>query len=111
MAEEAKKEKARVSKVHSQCARVIGRLLSTLVQVRQLLKDGNMSHLPAAMNTKMRQHLQTLEEYEKEAKIKQRCKDPLDLTFEIEDVAIACKEAAADEKVCQQMIQSFIKMS
>ena len=109
-AEDAKQEKARISKVHSQCGRVAARLLPTVLQVRQLLKDANMSQLPTTMKAKMEQHLKTLQEYETEAKIKMRLKDPLDLAFAVEDAAMACKEAVTDVKLCQSMLQSYMKM-
>ena len=108
-AEYAKQEKARISKVHSQCGRVTARLLPTVLQVRQLLKDANMSQLPTTMKAKMEQHLKTLQEYETEAKIKMRLKDPLDLAFAVEDVVMACKEAVTDVKLCQSMLQSYMK--
>ena len=107
---DAKKEKARIIKVKDTSSKVLAKTACLTMQYDQLLKDSSVSMLPVMLVKKAKDLHTTLVDFEKEAKDKLKAKTPLDLTFTMEEVTAAYKEAMSNKAVLTTMFESLKKM-
>jgi hypothetical protein len=97
-------ERARVVKVKNEAGKVMSKVAPWLTQVEQLLTDPNAAKVPSIMTKKVQESVSQLGMYHNEAKEKLKLKDPLDLTFSIDDVGPVVKEAAGTIKLMNSML-------
>jgi hypothetical protein len=99
-----KAEKARVVKVKCEAGKVMSKVAPWLTQVEQLLSDPNAAKVPSIMIKKVKESVSQLGRYHNEAKEKLQLRDPLDLTFSIDEVGPVVKEAAGTIKLMTSML-------
>ena len=99
-----KVERARVVKVKCEASKVMSKVAPWLTQVEQLITDPNAAKVPSIMIKKVKESVAQLNMYQNEAKEKLQLKDPLDLTFSIDDVGPVVKEAAGTIKLMNSML-------
>ena len=69
--------------------------------------EQNASQVPAVIRSKVKDSLAALKAIDAEAKAKLKSASPLDLTFTIEEVASAIKDAVAAARAMQGILQSL----
>ena len=105
-----KAERNRVSKIKVDAGKVMAKVAPTLTQLGQLLIEPHVAKMPAVMIKKIKDGVVQLKTFHKEATEKLRLKDPLDLTFEIDDVGPIVKDARATIKLMTSMLVAVGKL-
>ena len=105
MAEKA--EKSRITKVKTEAGKVVAKVAPILVELEEQLKDANACKVPVVLTKKVQDSIKALKAFDEEARTKMQAKDPLDLTFGIEDVVPSVKEAIMVKGLMQNVLLSI----
>ncbi len=93
-------------KIKVEASKAMVKTIPLTTTLALLLKNKHCNKAPAIIITKARDIFAALSTIEAEAKDKLKAKDPLDLTFSLEDVAAVTKDAVNQKNVLQNMLQS-----
>ena len=99
-------EKARVTKIKTDCSKVNGKTSPLTMQLDHLLKDKQCPKVPAIVLKKSQDVYSTLLTIEAEAKEKLKAKAPLDLSFTLDDVSAASKDAMSSKTAFTAVLNS-----
>ena len=80
-----------------------------MMAARGALSDTHIDQVPVVMVQKLKDSFHSLAEYETECKTKVRAKDPLDLSFTMEEAASASKDTMQDAKLVHSMLASIMR--
>ena len=101
-----KQEKARVAKIQADCIKAIGKTSPLTMQLDHLLKDKQCPKVPVIVLKKCQDAYSALLAIEAEAKEKVKSKSPCDLSFSMEDVNVASKDAISSKTVLNNVLNS-----
>jgi hypothetical protein len=105
-----KAERNRVAKVKSDSGKILAKVSPQLLQLEEMQRDEHFAKIPAVLKTKVKESVSTLRGFNDEATSKLKIKDPLDLTFGIEEVIAAAKEAGGIIKIMTSMLSTVGKL-
>ena len=95
-----KAERARVSKIKSDCTKALAKIAPVMLYLEELLKHTKLSLVPSFAVQKAKLILKKLEAVDGEARAQLKAKDPKDVTFTLPVVAMTTKEAMETWRVC-----------
>jgi len=102
--EGAKQERARVAKVKADSAKVMAKIGPVLLQLEDMIKDPSFGKVPSVFSKKAKTAITTLKGFQEEAMQKIKAKDPLDLTFGLEEMSAEVKDSVSTKTLLHNML-------
>ena len=104
-----KAERARVSKIKSDCTKALAKIAPVMLYLEELLKHTKLSLVPSFAVQKAKLILKKLEAVDGEARAQLKAKDPKDVTFTLPVVAMTTKEAMETKSLVEGMLDAVNK--
>jgi len=103
----AKLAKAMNNKIKTDAGKAMSKAAPLTTTLQQLLKDPNCTKVPAILLKKASDVCKALSEIETESREKLKAKDPLELTFTMQDVISLAKEAVSQKAILGNMLSNL----
>ena len=103
-------ERSRISKVKSDASKVLAKVAPPLLQLEEMMADPHAGKVPAVVQKRVKEAIAKLTHFKDESSAKIKMKEPLDLTFGLDDVQAVAKDSCGVIKMMEGMLTTMAKL-